>query len=80
MKKILPLFLIITFFSCTNQSIKEIPYTIIKGKVTHRPISNKTKNRIKGMPETLLKRKEVALVSNAIRAGLDVPNHNVLIN
>ncbi len=77
MKQLLPFLLIVLCHACGNPTLEEIPYTIIKGKITNLPLS---KNRITGRDSTeiIQKRKEINLVSNAMRFGLDVPNHQAL--
>ena len=78
MKQLLP-FLLVCFFACGDKQTKEIPYTIIKGKITYLPLERITVNGLDA-DEIAQKRREIGLVSNAIRSGLDVPNHNGLLD
>lgn len=79
MKQLLPILLIALCYACGDTSVKEIPYTIIKGNV-NRPLLNRIKVTDVNLVEIELERRKIGLVSNAIRSGLNVPNHNGLLD
>lgn len=81
MKQFLPILLGIFLFACQSDSEEAIPITIIKGKVQLAPIS--TDKQVLANPyylQSLEERQVVQLVSNAIRNGIEVPNHTTKID
>ncbi len=77
MKQLLPILLLALCYACGDTTVEEIPYTIVKGKIlnTSLPKGEMTPSE---RAEISQNRKEVNLVSTAIRAGLDVPNHQAI--
>lgn len=74
MKQLLPILLIALCYACGDTTIEEIPYTIIKGKIIRPPLNEiETEFNFAGRA---LEKREIGLVSNAVRSGLNVPNHN----
>ena len=79
MKQLLPVVLLVFCYSCNSESIQEIPYTIIKGKIKSNPISRNNISRIDVAAQEK-RRKKINLITNAIRSGLNVPNHNGILD
>lgn len=81
MKRYLPILMLVLCYACSNQNTKEIPHTIIKGQVL---LSPPPKNRIQvnGIDWVAIEksRKKIGLITNAIRSGLNTPNHNGILD
>ena len=77
MKQLLPILLIALCYACGDTLPEEIPYTIIRGKILNPPLPKGEQSHTK-RAEILQKRKEINLVSTAIRSGLNVPNHQAM--
>lgn len=75
MKQLLPLLLFVLCYACNSKSVKEIPYTIIKGKIKDNPVS---RSPVWGVDAAAIekRRKKISLITNAIRSGLNVPNYH----
>lgn len=81
MKQFLPILLGIFLFACQSDSKDPIPTTIIKGTVQLPPL--RTEENVRndhGYLKSLEERQIVELVSNAIRDGIEVPNHSTKID
>jgi len=77
MKQYLPILLFLFAYACQNQATKEIPYTIIKGKIIRipPPENRMTVNGI-DWAEIEKRRTQIGVISNAMRSGIEVANHN----
>lgn len=75
MKQVLSFLLMVCFYACGEKQPTGIPYTLIKGHIKRLPFKRASVN---GLDAAAIeqKRREITLVSNAIRSGLNVPNHN----
>jgi len=81
MKRYLPILLGLFLFACQIDKEDAIPVTIIKGTIQLPPLrteENIVNNRF--YQTSLKERQIVSLVSNAIRNGIEIPNHTVKID
>ena len=81
MKRYLPILLGLFLFACQSDNEKPIPITIIKGNIQLPPL--RTEENIKNNPnylQYLEDRQKVSLISDAIRNGIEVPNHTLKID
>ena len=76
--ELLPIFLLLIFTACNQESSDEVPPTIIKGKIIYS--INPSDYKLSGVDsEAILERKKrVGIVTNAIRNGLETPNHQTI--
>lgn len=81
MKQFLPILLGIFLFTCQSDKEDPIPTTIIKGTIQLPPLRTE-KNIVNNSYylKSLEERQVVQLVSNAIRNGIEVPNHTTKID
>ncbi len=81
MKQFLPILLLVLCYACSNQQTKEIPYTIIKGKILRTPPPENRK-QINGInwAEITKRQKKIGLITNVMRSGLNTPNHNGVLD
>ena len=81
MKRYLPILLGIFLFACQSDKEVAIPETIIKGTIQLPPL--RTEENIVNNPyyrTTLEERQKVKLISDAIRNGIEIPNHTIKID
>jgi len=81
MKQLLPILLGIFLLACQSDNKDVIPTTIIKGTIQLPPL--RTEENIRNNPNylnSLEERQIVSLVSDAIRNGIEMPNHTTKID
>jgi len=81
MKQYLPIVWGLFLFACQSDTDTSIPITIIKGNIQLPPL--RTEENIVSNPyyrATLEDRQKVNLISNAIRNGIEIPNHTLKID
>lgn len=81
MKQYLPILMLVLCYACSNQNTEEIPFTIIKGKILRVP-PPENRLQINGInwSEIEKRQRQIGLITNAIRAGLNTPNHNGVLD